>query len=114
MLVDLRPGQPVRFGKHLAKGLRLKGLELEAFDVTPENEGDRDQVGPDQPESRHRVHDGPARGRRDADADRDLPERRGVRLRERGAYDQIEKARQKQGPGDLHKLLYSGDLWEVS
>jgi 2-oxoglutarate/2-oxoacid ferredoxin oxidoreductase subunit beta len=113
MLVDLRPGQPVRFGKQLHKGLRLKGLELEAFEVTPENEGTAIRWDPTNPN--------PAIAFMMAQLEEGvMPTPIGIfrnveaSVFERGAHDQIEKARQKQGPGDLHKLIYSGDLWEVS
>jgi 2-oxoglutarate ferredoxin oxidoreductase subunit beta len=29
------------------------------------------------------------------------------------ANTQVQEAIEKQGPGDLHKLLYSGMVWEV-
>ena len=113
MLVDLRPGQPVRFGKNLNKGLRLKGLELEAFEVTPENEGTAIKWDPANPN--------PAIAFMMAQLEEGvMPTPIGVfrnveaSVFERGAHDQIEKARAKHGPGDLQKLLYSGDLWDVS
>jgi 2-oxoglutarate ferredoxin oxidoreductase subunit beta len=113
MLVDLRPGQPVRFGKNLHKGLRLKGLELEAFEVTPENEGTAIKWDPANPN--------PAIAFMMAQLEEGvMPTPIGVfrnveaTVFERAAHEQIERARQKWGPGDLQKLLYSGDLWDVS
>jgi 2-oxoglutarate ferredoxin oxidoreductase subunit beta len=113
MLVDLRPGQPLRFGKNLQKGLRLKGLELEAFDVTPETEASAIKWDPSNPnpaiafmlaQLEEGVMPTPIGIFRNVEAS----------VFELAAHDQIEKARAKSGPGDLHKLLYSGDLWDVS
>ena len=32
---------------------------------------------------------------------------------EEALLHQIEEAKEKLGPGDLNKLFYSGDVWEV-
>jgi 2-oxoglutarate ferredoxin oxidoreductase subunit beta len=113
LLVDLRPGQPVRFGKDLRKGIRLKGLELETFEVTPENEKTSIVWDP--------TVGNPAIAFMMAQLEEGvMPTPIGIfravkaSVFEIETHEQMEKARQKSGPGDLQKLLHAGDIWEVS
>ncbi len=112
MLVDLVPGKPVRFGKSLHRGLRLKGLELEAFDITKENEDTAIVWDPSHPnpaiafmmsQLQEGVMPTPIGIFRNVEAP----------VLETAVHEQIAAARKKQGPGDLADLLYSGDIWEV-
>ncbi len=112
MLVDLVPGKPVRFGKNLSKGLRLNGLELEAFPITAENEKTAIVWDPTNPnpaiafmmsQLQESVMPTPIGIFRNVNA---------VVLEE-AVHSQIKAAREKQGAGDLKSLLYAGDIWEV-
>jgi 2-oxoglutarate ferredoxin oxidoreductase subunit beta len=107
--ISLEHGKPLIFGKEKDKGIRLKGTALEVVnlkDVKPEE---------------LMVHDEAAAGQVPAYmlTRMDHPVPIGVfRAVEKPAYDrmvqnQIAEARKARGKGDLHKLLRSGDIWEV-
>jgi 2-oxoglutarate ferredoxin oxidoreductase subunit beta len=111
--IDLQHGQPLRFGKDLDKGIRMNGWRPEVVKI--EN-GDtsglltwdeslddptlattfaliREQTGMPVPIGVFRA----------------VPEP----TYERAVHDQVQNAVAKKGPGDLHSLLYSGEIWEV-
>jgi 2-oxoglutarate/2-oxoacid ferredoxin oxidoreductase subunit beta len=112
-LVDLVPGKPVRFGKNLAKGVRLNGLDLVPFDVTPENEKDCITWDPSAANPAiafmiahfvEGVQPTPIGILRDVQFE----------PFETGMHRQLSEARAKKGDGDLAKLLDSGDVWDVT
>jgi 2-oxoglutarate ferredoxin oxidoreductase subunit beta len=114
MMIDVKHGQPIRFGKELEKGVVATGLgELEIVDVADVGE-DRllvhDEARPDPTLAfaLSRLADSPTQ-----------PTPMGVfRAVERPVYgdalnSQIAAAQERQGRGDLEALLSSGSTWEV-
>lgn len=113
--IRLRHGEPIRFGKDGENGVRLSGDgRLELLDVA---EGGEDRL---------LVHDAHredpslafmlSRLSHGADGPTPIGVFRDV---ERAVYDelltdQLEQATAKRGPGDLDKLLHSGDTWELT
>jgi 2-oxoglutarate ferredoxin oxidoreductase subunit beta len=107
----LEHGKPLRFGKGRSRGLRLRGLELEVVNVA--------DVG----EEAILVHDetnktlGFLLSRMEPPA---FPTPVGVVLAvkeptcDEGFVSQLDEAITRQGPGDLEKLLNSGDTWVVA
>jgi 2-oxoglutarate ferredoxin oxidoreductase subunit beta len=111
-IIELEHGKPLIFGKDQNKGIRLRDAKLEVVSL--------DQVGPDE----LIVHD-------EKSPDSYLaymlarmeypnyPVPIGVfRDVEKPTYEellagQIQEAVQKRGPGDLEKLINSGDTWMV-
>ena len=112
--IYLEHGKPIRFGTNDEKGLRMTAEgRIEIVDVATVGEGDllvhdehRDDPG--LAFALSRVADGPT-----------SPTPLGIfRDVQRPAYgdgmeDQLRRAAEQQGPGDLSKLLTSGDTWEV-
>jgi 2-oxoglutarate/2-oxoacid ferredoxin oxidoreductase subunit beta len=112
-LVDLQPGKPVRFGANLEKGVRLKGLDLEVFDVTPETEKDLVVWDPTvaNPAIAFMIaHFVEGKQPTPIGVFRDVK----APVFDRALNDQIAQARAKRGEGDLDALLDSGDVWDVS
>ncbi|HYC77886.1 MAG TPA: 2-oxoacid:ferredoxin oxidoreductase subunit beta [Planctomycetota bacterium] len=112
-LVDLRPGKPVRFGKNLSKGVRLRGLELETFDVTPANESECitwDPTAPNPAIAFMIAHFVEGVQPTPIGIFRDIS----VAPFDHLVHDQIAAARAKKGEGDLAKLIDSGDVWDVT
>jgi 2-oxoglutarate ferredoxin oxidoreductase subunit beta len=114
MLIDLKHGQPIRFGKDGDKGVVASGLgDLQIVDVASVGE-DRllvhDEARPDPTLAfaLSRLADSPT-----------TPTPMGVlRAVERPVYGdalnaQIDSAQERQGKGDLGALLGSGSTWEV-
>ncbi len=109
-VLELQHGQPMLFGKDKSKALRLKEMTVEVVDADADELWIHDETAAD-----------PSRAfllsRMRAPA---LPEPIGVlRAVPRPAYDQlfndqIQSAIEKQGGGNLEKLLNSGDTWTVS
>jgi 2-oxoglutarate ferredoxin oxidoreductase subunit beta len=113
--IRLRHGEPIRFGAHGERGVRLSGDgRVELVDVA--------EVG----EEHLLVHDAHrqdpslafmlSRLSHGADGPTPIGVFRDV---ERPVYDellagQLERAATKQGAGDLDKLLHSGDTWELA
>jgi 2-oxoglutarate ferredoxin oxidoreductase subunit beta len=112
--VELEDGKPITFAKG-AKGVRLDGLRPEVVDLggeSPWTEADLLVHREDLADSTHAT----LLSRMQYP---DMPVAIGV-LRQvtRPSYDtmlaeQIETARARSGPGDLRKLIYGGDMWEV-
>jgi 2-oxoglutarate ferredoxin oxidoreductase subunit beta len=114
-LVLLRHGEPLVFGKQRDRGIRLSGpwtpevVELAGRD--PEGAGllFHDETAPLAYATMLAEMEGP-----------DFPLPIGVFRRveapvfERKVESQIEEVTALKGPPDLRKLLYSGDLWEVT
>jgi 2-oxoglutarate ferredoxin oxidoreductase subunit beta len=113
-MIYLEHGKPMVFGKNNEKGIRLNGLKLEVV-----------ELGNGISENDLLVHD-----ETDVDPTRafllsrieypEFPVPVGVfRSVQRPTYeelmeDQIERAKQKAGPGDLMKLINSGDTWVIN
>jgi 2-oxoglutarate ferredoxin oxidoreductase subunit beta len=112
-LVDLVPGKPVRFGKNLSKGVRLRGLELECFDVTPETEKDCivwDPAVANPAIAFMIAHFVEGAQPTPIGVFRDIK----VETFDHAVHAQIAAARAKKGDGDLAALLDTGDVWDVT
>lgn len=108
----LEHGKPMRFGKQREWGLRLSGLRLEKVKVGEGGVGEQDVLVHDEAST----NPGPAFLLSQMEYPVPLGVFRAVSepTFEDRVYAQMEEARKKQGPGDLQKLVYSGDLWDVS
>jgi 2-oxoglutarate/2-oxoacid ferredoxin oxidoreductase subunit beta len=114
MLIDLKHGQPIRFGKDGDKGVVATGLgELEIVDVASVGEDrllvhDEKRGDPTLAFALSRLADSPT-----------VPTPMGVfRAVDRPVYGdsmnaQIASVQERQGKGDLGALLGSGSTWEV-
>ena len=114
MMIDVKHGQPIRFGKDGEKGVVATGLgELEIVDVASVGEDQllvHDEARPDPTLAfaLSRLADSPTQ-----------PTPMGVfRAVERPVYgdalnSQIAAAQESEGRGDLEALLGSGSTWEV-
>ncbi|RMH05178.1 MAG: 2-oxoacid:ferredoxin oxidoreductase subunit beta [Planctomycetota bacterium] len=106
--VDLRPGQPLVFGKELDKGLRFQPTSIEI--VSPEEATVWNPSGRSGA-SAYRISMGDERG--------ELPVPIGIfrdveaPCIDREIHAQIEAARARLGEGTLHDLFHSGDTWQV-
>jgi 2-oxoglutarate ferredoxin oxidoreductase subunit beta len=114
-MIEIEDGAPLVFGKDRKKGIRLNGLRPEVVDLSE---------GSSWTEEHLLVHDENSSDPTLATllarmTYPELPVPMGVfRAIERPTYevmlrDQIATARAKSGPGDLEKLLNSGDTWVV-
>jgi 2-oxoglutarate ferredoxin oxidoreductase subunit beta len=115
MLIDLRHGEPVRFGKDGDKGVVINAYgEAEIVDVATVGEDrllvhDEFRPDPSLAFALSRLADRPT-----------MPTPMGVfRDVMRPEYgdvmhQQLARAEQSSGPGDLHDLLASGAVWEVT
>ncbi len=109
-LVD---GKPLVFGKDKNKGIRLKGLGFEVVEFDPTN--------PPPDLVIHQTHlEDPTYATFLSRMDLpQFPVPLGVfRAVQKPTYEdllenQMTESVQKRGKGDLHKLLHSGDVWEV-
>ncbi len=108
----LEHGQPLIFGKDRDKGIRLNGLNPEVVPVAEAAEGEllvHDEYAPE-PSLAYLL----SRMRQP-----EFPEPVGVfrsvekPVYERGALEQIDTAIAQRGKGDLQKLYFSSDTWEV-
>jgi 2-oxoglutarate ferredoxin oxidoreductase subunit beta len=106
--VDLRPGQPMVYGKALDKGLALRGFEIESV---PADQADVWKTD---------VHSaGPAFVLSQLDSAPDHPRPIGIfrdikgPTYEQGVHAQIDAAVARKGEGSLESLIYSGDMWTV-
>jgi 2-oxoglutarate ferredoxin oxidoreductase subunit beta len=111
-IVELRSGKPLLYGKDMNKGLRWNGLGIESF-AMGEGKGPDDCLTWD-PSLRN-----PLLSYAMALMDPELPVPIGVLRKVQAVpfdtmiHDQLGVAREKKGEGDLRKLLYSGDIWDV-
>ncbi len=115
MMLEIEHGKPLTFGKDVKKGIRLNGLRPEVVELAEGGPWEEKHLlvhDETLPDSTHatllsRMHFP------------EMPVAIGVfRQVERPTYeemltDQISAARRKSGPGDLEKLINSGDTWEV-
>ncbi|MCH8045054.1 MAG: 2-oxoacid:ferredoxin oxidoreductase subunit beta [Planctomycetes bacterium] len=113
-VIELEHGRPLIFGKNREKGIRLNGMEPEVVElgkgITEDDLLFHDEKAPEPSLayllSRMRYPE--------------FPEPIGVfRAVDRPRYDQmlndqIAKAREQQGEGDLQALIHSGETWSVS
>jgi len=106
--VDLRPGQPMVFGKEHDKGLKIEGWEPKIVSAAEADTWRTDTHSP-----------GPAFVMSQLDLDPSMPRPLGIfrdvqaPVFEQRVREQIELAKQKKGPGTLEQLVYSGDTWSV-
>jgi 2-oxoglutarate ferredoxin oxidoreductase subunit beta len=110
--VQLEHGKPLVFGKNREKGIRLTGLKPEVVKLGENGVTEKDLVVHDEKNpslayllSRITYPEFPTP--LGVFRDELLP------TLEQRTMDQIAKAKAKLGDGDLDKLLYSGDVWEV-
>jgi len=110
--VSLEHGKPLVFGKNKEKGIRLNGLKPEVVKLGENGVTEKDLVVHDEKNAAlayllSRI------------THPEFPTPLGVFRAEslptldQRTRDQIAKAKAKLGEGDLDKLLYSGDVWEV-
>ncbi len=107
--VLLAHGEPLVFGKHRDKGIRLNGLRPEVVTIG-DGITDDDLLVYDQT-------NGPLAymiSRVTSPAPIGIFKRVNLPTYEAGVHGQIEEAREKKGDGDLMELIRSGDTWEVS
>jgi 2-oxoglutarate ferredoxin oxidoreductase subunit beta len=111
-LVELRAGKPLLYGKEMNKGLRWNGMEIESFEIG-------NGRGPDDCMTWDPTPTNPLLAFAMALMPPELPVPIGVLRNVKAAtfekviHDQVANARAKKGEGDLKKLLYSGDIWDV-
>ena len=113
-VIELEHGKPLIFGKNREKGIRLNGMEPEVVELGKGITED-DLLFHDEKASEPSLAYLLSRMRYP-----EFPEPIGVfRAVDRPRYDemlndQITKARQQQGEGDLQALIHSGETWSVS
>jgi 2-oxoglutarate ferredoxin oxidoreductase subunit beta len=106
--IDLKPGQPMVFGKAHDKGIKIVGWEPK---VVPAAEADVWRSDTRSP--------GPAFVMAQLDADPDMPRPLGIfrdvqaPIFEQAVHEQIRAATQKRGQGTLEQLIYAGETWTV-
>jgi 2-oxoglutarate ferredoxin oxidoreductase subunit beta len=107
-MLDLRPGQPMVFGKDSDKGVRVEGFETRLVSAEEASIWDPTVDSP-----------GPAFTMAQMDSHPELPRPMGIlRQVEHPVYEelvhqQIDAAKEKKGIGHLRDLIYSGETWEV-
>ena len=106
--IDLRPGQPMVFGKALDKGIKIEGWEPR---IVAASEADT---------WRSDTHSGgPAFVMSQLDAEPSMPRPLGIfrdvkaPIFEDAVHEQIQKAQSARGEGTLEKLIYEGETWTV-
>ena len=106
--IDLRPGQPMVYGKEHDKGLRVQGFDPERCSA--------DEAGVWKPDV---TSSAPAFLMSQLDHDPEMPRPIGIfRNVEAPVYEDVvqqhaARAIESKGEGKLRDLLYSGDMWEV-
>jgi 2-oxoglutarate ferredoxin oxidoreductase subunit beta len=106
--IDLRPGQPMVFGKALDKGIKVDGWEPRIVSAAEADTWRSDTHSP-----------GPAFVMSQMDSDPAMPRPLGIfrdvkaPIFDTGVHEQIRKAQAAKGPGSLEKLIYSGETWTV-
>jgi 2-oxoglutarate ferredoxin oxidoreductase subunit beta len=106
--IDLKPGQPMVFGKGLDKGIKIVGWEPQ---IVPAAEADvwrSDTHSPGPAFVMSTLHHGP-------DMPRPIGIVRDVKapIFEEAVHEQIRTARSKRGEGTLKDLIYAGETWTV-
>jgi 2-oxoglutarate ferredoxin oxidoreductase subunit beta len=114
-VVELEDGKPLIFGKNRDKGIRLNGLEPEVVKLG-DGISEKDLMVHDE----HNPNPNYAFVLAQMDAIPGFPTPLGVfRSWDLPRYEdvmaaQVREITAKRGPGDIDKLLRSGDIWEVS
>ena len=112
-VLPLEHGKPLLFGKSKERGIRLNGLVPEVVKleggVTEKDllVWDEKMESPTMAFSLAQLEEGRFPMPIGVFRCVELP------TYERAVHGQIRDAVSKQGPGDLKKLIYSGDLWDV-
>ncbi|MCY3001117.1 MAG: 2-oxoacid:ferredoxin oxidoreductase subunit beta [Planctomycetota bacterium] len=107
--VDLRPGQPMVFGKNHDKGIKIDGWEPVVCSAAEAQTWRSDTHSP-----------GPAFVMSQMDSNPELPRPIGIfrdvsaPTFDEGIQQQIQKAQAARGKGSLEKLIHSGETWTVS
>lgn len=107
--VDLRPGQPMVFGKNRDKGIKIDGWEPVVCPAAEAQTWRSDTHSP-----------GPAFVMSQMDSNPELPRPIGIfrdvsaPTFDEGIQQQIQKAQAARGKGSLEKLIHSGETWTVS
>jgi 2-oxoglutarate ferredoxin oxidoreductase subunit beta len=113
-VLTLQHGKPLVFGKEKNRGIRLNGMDPEAVELgAGVTEADLMVWNENAPSSTlaYALSQLPEQG---------FPTPIGVfrdvatPTYEKGVRQQIDDSIARQGPGDLKKLIYSGDVWEVT
>ena len=113
--VYLEHGQPLKYGPERKRGIKLNGFNVESVDLTQDPYSEMEILVHDE----HCHHPNLAMILAAMTGEDDLPLPIGVfRDISRPTYSdstnqQVEKARELYGPGDLDAVLNSGDTWEV-
>jgi len=106
--IDLRPGQPMVFGKSLDKGLKVDGWEPRIVTAAEADVWRPDTHSP-----------GPAFVMSQMDSNPAMPRPLGIfrdvaaPIFDAALHEQIRRATSTKGPGTLEKLLHSGETWTV-
>ncbi len=113
-MLFLKHGEPMIFGKNADKGIRINGLKPEVVELGKDGITEKDILVHDET-----IHDPTIAFLLSRMDWPDFPVPVGVlRAVQRPTYDdlmtqQIEKAIETQGAGDLEALYRQGDVWEV-
>jgi len=106
--IDLRPGQPMVFGKDHGQGIRIEGWEPKIVPAA--------QAEVWRPNTRS---GGPAFVMSQLDTEPGMPRPIGI-LRdveapvfEDAVHEQLRRAQKVRGAGTLEELIYSGETWTV-
>jgi 2-oxoglutarate ferredoxin oxidoreductase subunit beta len=106
--IDLRPGQPMVFGKALDKGIKIVGWEPK---IVPAAEADVWKSDTHSP--------GPAFVMSQLHLDPEMPRPIGIvrdvkaPIFEDAVHEQIRAAKAKRGAGSIKDLVYTGETWTV-
>ncbi|MGH7162013.1 MAG: 2-oxoacid:ferredoxin oxidoreductase subunit beta [Planctomycetota bacterium] len=111
-ILFLEHGKPMRFGKELEKGIRLRGLRPEVVrigeaGVTEAELLVHDEADPSLAYLLSRL------GPPEFPTPMGVFHRASVPSYEENIARQLAEAKAKQGDGDLLRLIHSGDVWEV-
>jgi len=106
--IDLRPNQPMVFGKNLDKGLKVDGWEPRIVTAAEADVWRPDTHSP-----------GPAFVMSQMDSNSTMPRPLGIfravaaPIFDASLHEQIQRAKSTKGPGTLEKLLHAGETWTV-
>ena len=111
--IELEQGKPLIFGKNRDKGIRMNGLSPEVVDLNKSGVKEDDLLFHD--EHGDVMHAFLLARLLQPDFPEPIGVFREVQIPtfETGVRNQITESIKKQGPGDLQKLLSSGDTWHV-
>jgi 2-oxoglutarate ferredoxin oxidoreductase subunit beta len=106
--IDLKPGQPMVFGKEHDKGIAIEGWEPKIVPAAEAHVWRSDTTSPGPAFVMSQLHLDPAMPRplgilRDVKAP----------IFEQAVHDQLRAAKAKKGAGTLEQLIYSGETWTV-